>query len=68
MRTHEGISQSDPCPGRKYGSAVVGHKEKDQATGLELAESFVLCGYQAYKTHIKSIVMFCLFMMTIKSS
>jgi hypothetical protein len=29
-------------------TAVVKHKDKDQAAGLELAESFILCGHQAY--------------------
>jgi hypothetical protein len=34
------------------------HKEKDQAAGLEIGESFILCRCQAYKTHIKNINMF----------
>ncbi len=29
-------------------TAVVKHKNKDQAARLELAESFILCGHQAY--------------------
>ena len=29
------------------GTAVVEHKDKDQAAGLELAETFILCGHQA---------------------
>jgi hypothetical protein len=33
----------------------VEHQDKDQAAGLELAESFILCEHQAFKTHIKSI-------------
>ncbi len=32
--------------------AVVEHKEKDQAAGLEISESFILCGHQAFKMHI----------------
>jgi hypothetical protein len=36
-------------------TAVVEHHDKDQAAGLELAESFILCGHQAFKTHIKNI-------------
>jgi hypothetical protein len=36
-------------------TAVVEHQDKDQAAGLEMAESFILCGHQAFKTHIKSI-------------
>ncbi len=39
-------------------TAVVEHKDKDQATGLEIAELFILCGHQAYKTHIKNIAVF----------
>ncbi len=39
-------------------TAVVEHKEKDQAAGLEMGESFILCRCQNYKTHIKSIAMF----------
>jgi hypothetical protein len=39
-------------------TAVVEHQDKDQAGGLEMAESFILCGHQAFKTHIKSIAVF----------
>jgi hypothetical protein len=39
-------------------TAVVKHQDKDQAAGLELAESFILCGHQAFKTHIKRITVF----------
>jgi hypothetical protein len=39
-------------------TAVVEHHDKDQAPGLELAESFILCGHQAFKTHIKNIAVF----------
>jgi hypothetical protein len=39
-------------------TVVVEHQDKDQAAGLELAESFILCGHQAFKTHIKSIAIF----------
>jgi hypothetical protein len=39
-------------------TAEVEHHDKDQAAGLELAESFILCGHQAFKTHIKNIVVF----------
>jgi hypothetical protein len=39
-------------------TAVVEHHNKDQAAGLELAESFILCGHQAFKTHIKNIAVF----------
>jgi hypothetical protein len=37
---------------------VVENKDKDQAIGLEIAEYFILCGRQAYKTHIKSTAIF----------
>jgi hypothetical protein len=36
----------------------VEHQDKDQAAGLELAESFILCGHQAFRTHIKNIAVF----------
>jgi hypothetical protein len=38
--------------------AIVEHKDKDQVVGLEIAESFILCGHQAFKTHIKNIAVF----------
>ncbi len=34
---------------------VVKYKNKDQASGLELAELFILLGCQEYKTHIKAL-------------
>jgi hypothetical protein len=37
---------------------VVEHQDKDQAAGLELAESFILCGHQAFRTYIKNIAVF----------
>jgi hypothetical protein len=39
-------------------TAVVEHRDKDQAAGLEMAESFILCSHQAFKTHIKRISVF----------
>jgi hypothetical protein len=39
-------------------TAVVEHQDKDQAAGLEMADSFILCIHQAFKTHIKSITLF----------
>jgi hypothetical protein len=39
-------------------TVIVEHQDKDQAAGLELAESFILCGHQAFKTHIKNIADF----------
>jgi hypothetical protein len=39
-------------------TAVVERWNKDQAAGLEITESFILCRHQAYKTHIKSIAKF----------
>ncbi len=40
------------------GTAPVDHKEKDQAAGSEIAKSFILCGHQADKMHIKCIFVF----------
>jgi hypothetical protein len=39
-------------------TVVVEHQDKDQAAGLELAESFILYGHQAFRTHIKNIAVF----------
>jgi hypothetical protein len=39
-------------------TVVVEHQDKDQAAGLELAELFILCGHQAFRTHIKNIAVF----------
>ncbi len=39
-------------------TVVVEHQDKDQAAGLEVAESFILCGHQAFRTHVKSIAVF----------
>jgi hypothetical protein len=39
-------------------TVVIEHQDKDQAAGLELAESFILCGHQAFRTHIKNIAVF----------
>ncbi len=39
-------------------TVVLEHQDKDQAAGLELAESFILCGHQAFRTHIKNIAVF----------
>jgi hypothetical protein len=39
-------------------TVVVEHQDKDQAAGLEVAESFILCGHQAFRSHIKSIAVF----------
>ncbi len=38
------------------GLAIVEDSEKDQVAGLELTESFLLCGRAAMRTHIKNIV------------
>ncbi len=37
---------------------MVEHQDKDQAAGLEMADSFILSSHQAFKTHIKSIAVF----------
>jgi hypothetical protein len=39
-------------------TTVVEHQDKDQAAGLEMADSFILCSHQAFKTHIRSIAVF----------
>ncbi len=39
-------------------TAVIEHKDKDQAVRQEIIESFILCGYQAYKMHEKSIAIY----------
>jgi hypothetical protein len=39
-------------------TAVVEHQDKYQAARLEMARSFILCGHQVFKTHIKSIAVF----------
>jgi hypothetical protein len=44
------VNQSNTYEGA---TVVVEHQDKDQAAGLELAQSFILCGHQAFKTHIK---------------
>jgi hypothetical protein len=49
------VNQSSTYEGS---TAVVEHQDKDQAAGLELAELFILCGHQAFRTHIKSIAVF----------
>ncbi len=40
------------------GLAIVEGSEKDQVAGLELTESFLLCGRAAMRTNIKNIVIF----------
>jgi hypothetical protein len=49
------VNQSNTYEGS---TVVVEHQHKDQAAGLELAESVILCGHQAFKIHIKSIAVF----------
>ncbi len=39
-------------------TAVVEHQDKDQVAGLKMANSFILCSHQTFKTHIKSIAIF----------
>jgi hypothetical protein len=41
-----------------YEGSTVIVEHQDQAAGLELAESFILCRHQAFKTHIKNIAVF----------
>jgi hypothetical protein len=49
------VNQSNTYEGS---TVVVEHQDKDQTAGLELAKSFILCGHQAFKTHIKIIAVF----------
>ncbi len=49
------VNQSNMYEGS---TVVVEHQDKDQVAGLELAESFILCGHQVFKTHIKNIAVF----------
>jgi hypothetical protein len=49
------VNQSNTYEGS---TVLVEHQDKDQAAGLELAESFILCGHQAFSTHIKNIAVF----------
>jgi hypothetical protein len=53
MKTY--VNQSNTYEGS---TVVMEHQDKDQAAGLELAESFILCGHQAFRTHIKNIAVF----------
>jgi hypothetical protein len=46
------VNQSSSYEGS---TVVVEHQDKDQAAGLEVAESFILCGHHAFRTHIKNI-------------
>jgi hypothetical protein len=49
---------SNSCTSYIGGLAIVEGSEKDQVAGLELTESFLLCGRAAMRTHIKNIVIF----------
>ncbi len=49
------VNQSSSYEGSTF---VVEHQDKDQAAGLEVAESFILCGHHAFRTHIKNIAVF----------
>ncbi len=39
-------------------TAVLEHKDKDQAVRMKIAEFFILCSHQAYKMHINRIAIF----------
>jgi hypothetical protein len=49
------VNQSSSYEGS---TVVVEHQDKDQAAVLEVAESFILCGHHAYRTHTKNIAVF----------
>jgi hypothetical protein len=54
VRLYRGMMKANVNQTNTYeGSTVImEHQDEDQAAGLELAESFILCGHQAFKTHI----------------
>jgi hypothetical protein len=60
VRLYSGIMKAYVNQSSSYegSTVVVEHQDKDQAAGLEVAESFILCGHHAYRTHIKNIVVF----------
>jgi hypothetical protein len=60
VQLYRGLMKVYVNPSGVYEGAttVVEHQDKDQAAGLEMAESFILCSHQAFKTHIKSIAIF----------
>ncbi len=59
VRLYKGMMKAYVNQSNTYeGSTVVEHQDKDQAAGLELAESFIFCGHQAFRTHIKNIAVF----------
>jgi hypothetical protein len=60
VRLYRGMMKAYVNQSNKYegSTVVVEHQDKDQAAGLELTESFILCGHQAFKTHIKNIAVF----------
>ncbi len=47
------MTQTNVSEGSSTKVVEVEHKDKVQATGLEITEPFILCGHKAYKTHIK---------------
>jgi hypothetical protein len=55
QRVHESIYESGVYEG---GVVFLEHRAKEQAVGLEIVESFILCGHQAFKMHIKDIAVF----------
>ncbi len=59
VRLYRGMMKAYENQTNTYeGSTIVEHQDKDQAAGLELAESFILCGHQVFKTHNKNIAVF----------
>jgi hypothetical protein len=60
VRLYRGMMKAYVNQTNRYegSTVVVEHQDKDQAAGLELAESFILCGHQAFRTHIKNIAVF----------
>ncbi len=60
VQLYRGLMKVNVNQSRVYegSTAVVEHQDKDQAAGLVMADSFILCSHQAFKTHIKSIAVF----------
>jgi hypothetical protein len=60
VRLYKGMMKANVNQSSSYegSTVVVEHQDKDQAAGLEVAESFILCGHHAFRTHIKNIAVF----------
>jgi hypothetical protein len=54
VRLYKGMMKAYVNKSSSYegSTVVVEHQDKDQAARLEVAESFILCGHHAFRTHI----------------